>query len=147
MIVMNCVCDLLCFEDDFKDCCIDFFLDFNMDFLVFKYLQINLKQSFLIILLCNINNMFIDECFNFLDDFMGIFFVIDLLEKLYYRNIYCYFCNINNFLNFNLILLWNMIIKSLKLLDIQFYILIMDVLDFVFCKEYEIIFVFYIIFW
>lgn len=62
--------------------------------------------------------MFIDECFNFLDDFMGIFFVIDLLEKLYYRNIYCYFCNINNFLNFNLILLWNMIIKSLKLLDI-----------------------------
>lgn len=69
-------------------------------------------------MLCNINNMFIDECFNFLDDFMGIFFVIDLLENLYYRNIYCYFCNINNFLNFNLILLWNMIIKSLKLLDI-----------------------------
>lgn len=69
-------------------------------------------------MLCNINNMFIDECFNFLDDFMGIFFVIDLLENLYYRNIYCYFCNINNFLNFNLILLWNMIIKSLELLDI-----------------------------
>lgn len=138
-IVTNCVCDPSCFEDDSKDCCIDFLLDFNMDFPVFKHSQTNPKQSSLTISSCNINNTFTDECLNPSDDFMGIFPVTDLSENLHYRNIYCYLCNTNNLSNFNSILPWNMTIKSPELLDIQFYTSIMDVLDFVSRKEHEII--------
>lgn len=138
-IVTGCVCDSSCFEDGSKECCIDFLLDFNMDFPGFKHSQTISNQSSLAISSCSIKNTFTDECFNPSDDFLGIFPVTDLSKNLHYRNIYCYLCNTNNIPDLNSVLPWNMTIKSPELLDIQFYTSIMDVLNVVSRKEHEII--------
>lgn len=138
-IVTGCVCDSSCFEDGSKECCIDFLLDFNMDFPGFKHSQTISNQSSLAISSCSIKNTFTDECFNPSDDFLGIFPVTDLSKNLHYRNIYCYLCNTNNIPDLNSVLPWNMTIKSPELLDIQFYTSIMDVLNLVSRKEHEII--------
>lgn len=138
-IVTGCVCDSSCFEDVSKECCIDFLLNFNMDFPVSILLQNISRQVSLTISSCNMKNSFTDKCLNPSNDFLGIFPVTDLSQNLHYRNIHCYLCNTKNISNLNSVSPWNLTINSPELLDIQFYTSIMDVMNLVSHKGLEMI--------